>query len=87
MKSHIVSIHEEKASKCIVCAADFTSKQNLRRHYESVHEEKKSYKCDAFLLQNKVWECAMNQFMKEKRLTDAKRAMLAMQISQTWTDT
>ena len=61
-----MSIHEgKKASKCNVCAADFTSKQNLRRHYESVHEGKKSYKCDdcdAAFTTKQIWECTMNQF-------------------------
>ena len=32
--------------KCEICSSLFKTKENLKRHIESVHEGKKPYKCD-----------------------------------------
>ena len=41
------SIHEKtKPFKCVICDYSCSLKANLKRHIESVHEERRSFKCD-----------------------------------------
>ena len=39
---------ERKLSKCKICGHIFSAKQDLKRHIETVHEEKKQHKCLIF---------------------------------------
>jgi hypothetical protein len=50
MKRHEVAIHEgKKPFNCMICDANFASRQNLNKHVASVHE---GNICDASFTQN-----------------------------------
>ena len=46
LKEHHKSLHNMVKQKCLNWGSQFSSKGNLRRHVESLHEGKK-YLCDA----------------------------------------
>ena len=82
MNKHVATDHDNKKLlkyKCDRCQLSFTKTSKLKHHIETVHENKKPFKCDVCehpfarnpfviltLKKKMVWKNMLQQFMKRK---------------------